>query len=123
MVKKLLLACALLLGVATTAIHAETELFVKVTEPFANVYEYLNPKSSIIQQAKKGEYFKLVYEGTSWYQVACKGKTGWIEKSSGIVSKTKNTPPWFSIIITVLLLGATMVIVFQYIKRQKHSAA
>ena len=60
--------------------HAEASKYVEIKSPFANIYEYLDPKSTIIQQAKKGDHYELVYEGTSWYQVKTREKVGWLEK-------------------------------------------
>ena len=101
---------------------AETK-YVEVEKPFANVYEYLDPRSNIIKQATKGEYFELVYEGTSWYQVKIKDKVGWLEKRAGQIV---DSPKFFfysmsfsTFALFILLLIATLVGVSFIIYRQK----
>lgn len=92
---------------------------VEINKPFANIYEYLDPKSSIIRQAKKGELFELVYAGTSWYQVRVKDRVGWLERRAGDVI---DTPPprflgipvgvfaVFIVLLIITLLGVALVI-------------
>lgn len=99
--------------------------FVKVTTPFANVYEYLDPKSAVIEQGKKGQCYKLVYEGTSWYQVSLKGKIGWIDRREGRIVDNPGyifgslTP--LNVLAMIVLLAGTVGVVFYYINRQQNA--
>ena len=108
---------------ACTAPAFAADKYVKITTSFANVYEYLDPKSNVIQQAKKGSCFKLVYEGTSWYQVTVKSKVGWIDKREGKLVDNPNyilgafTP--LNILVILILVAATIGGVFYYIKKQQ----
>ena len=43
-----------------TLINAKENNYVEIKKPFANIYEYLDPKSNILKQAKKGDFFELV---------------------------------------------------------------
>jgi hypothetical protein len=92
---------------------------VEIKRPFANIYEYLDPKSNIIKQAKQGEMFELVYAGTSWYQVRIKDRVGWLERRAGEII---DTPPsrflgipvgvfaLFLVLLVLTLLGVALVI-------------
>jgi hypothetical protein len=118
-----LIFCALVLGLCTRKASAEDVRYVKIKKPFANVYEYLDPKSKVVRQAKKGDFFELVYEGTSWYQVKVEEKVGWLEKRAGVVVAGKG-PTIFSIpiatfIIFLLVLIITFIGASFYIYRQK----
>lgn len=110
---------------AFTAPAFAADKYVKVTSSFANVYEFLDPKSAVVQMAKKGSCYKLVYEGTSWYQVTVKGKIGWIDKREGKVVDSPNlilgalTP--LNILVILILLAGTIGGVSFYIKRQQNS--
>ncbi len=93
--------------------------FVKIENPLANIYEFLDPKSNIIRVAKKGDYFEMVFEGTSWYQIKVQDKVGWLEKKAGTVvddPKTSNTGVF--IVISILLIG-TLIGAYYYINKQK----
>jgi hypothetical protein len=97
--------------------------YVEVKKPFANVYEYLDPKSKIIQQAKRGEHFELIYEGTSWYQVKIRKEAGWLEKRAGkivdspqyVVSSINSTA---FLIFFVVMMGALAAFSFVILKNR-----
>lgn len=93
--------------------------YVEIKIPFANVYEYLDPKSTVLKQAKKGDHLELVYEGTSWYQVKVREKVGWLEKKSGEVVASPNYNLTSTMIFILILLAGTVGIVWYYISRQK----
>ncbi len=119
----LLLGFIILIGAALKTSDAADTRFVKIKKPFVNVYEFLDPQSKIIRQAKKGDHFELVYEGTSWYQVKIQEKVGWLEKRAGTVVNTP-TPTIMSLpvgtfILFVLLLLGTFAAVSFFIYRQK----
>jgi hypothetical protein len=92
---------------------------IEIQKQFANIYEYLDPKSTIIKQARKGESYELVYAGTSWYQVRVRDRVGWLERRAGEII---DTPPArilgvpvavFSVFIALLVLtlfGVALVV-------------
>jgi hypothetical protein len=92
--------------------------YVEVKSPFVNVYEFLDPKSNVIQQAKKGDHFELVYEGKAWYQIKIKDKVGWLERPAGIVVNTPQYLPIGTFLVFVILLVGTLVGVSLYIKQK-----
>lgn len=59
--------------------------YIVIKQPYVSIYEYLDPKSEILVQAKKNDSYELIYAGTAWYQVKVKDKVGWIEKSAGSI--------------------------------------
>lgn len=93
--------------------------YVEVKEPFISVYEYLDPKSNVIIQAKKGDRYELVYEGKAWYQIKVKDKVGWLEKRAGVVVDTAKYLPIGTFIVFVILLLGTLIAVSMYIYKQK----
>jgi hypothetical protein len=97
--------------------------FVKIKKPFANVYEFLDPKSKILRQAKKGDHFELVYEGTSWYQVKIQDQVGWLERRAGSVVEnpglTVLSIPVGTFVLFILLLLGTFAGASMFIYRQK----
>jgi predicted PurR-regulated permease PerM len=108
-----------------SGVQAKDNLLVEVQKPYANIYEYLDPTSNIIRQAKLGEHLELVYEGTSWYQVKTRGRFGWLEKRAGKVvdnpSRFLNSVSYSSVIIFLVLIAATLGGVTYYILRQKEA--
>jgi hypothetical protein len=106
-----LVCCGLFFLAAAFSTAAAEAKFVRVRKPFVNVYEFLDPTSKIITQAKKGDHFELVYEGTSWYQIKVKDKVGWIEKRAGIVVTDRGVSifsiPVGTFVLFLLLLVAT----------------
>jgi len=95
--------------------------FVKIDNPLAQVYEYLDPKSKVLRVAKKGDHFPLVFEGTLWYQIKVQDKVGWLDRKDGSVvndSSTSNAGTF--VVITLLLLGTVGGVAF-YIYKQKSS--
>jgi len=115
--------CIILLLSSIRTAQAKENNYVEIRRPFANVYEYLDPKSTILRQAKKGEVFELIYEGTSWYQIKIKEKVGWLEKRAGDVIDTPRFM-FFSmsvgtfLVFLVLLIG-TLGSVSYMIYKQK----
>jgi hypothetical protein len=120
----LLGAMALFIMFRTVPANAEDAKYVKVKEPFANIYENLDPKSTVLEQAAKGDHFELVYEGTSWYQVKTNhGKIGWLERRAGAVVENKTFLSPFSIALFFILLAGTLGGVIYYIYKQKAAEA
>ena len=119
----LLTSCAIMLFVLAARTYAVEDRFVKIKKPFVNVYEYLDPRSKIIRQAKKGDHFELVYEGTSWYQVKVADRVGWIERRAGNVvdspGMTIIAVPVGTFVFFILLLIGTFVGTSLFIYRQK----
>ncbi len=102
--------------------YAESR-YVEIKKSFAPVYEFLDPKSKIVIQAKKGEYYELIYEGTSWYQIKAKGKIGWLERGAGNVVKGQGITifsiPVGTFLFFLLLLIATVAGASFLIYKQK----
>ncbi|MBD3316309.1 MAG: hypothetical protein GF344_11025 [Chitinivibrionales bacterium] len=115
--------CGLLLLISALSISAAEKKFVRIKKPFAPVYEFLDPTSKIIVQAKKGDHFELVYEGTSWFQVKVKEKVGWIERRAGIVVTSRGVSvfsiPLSTFVLFLLLLVATFGATSFLIYRQR----
>ncbi|HEX7511142.1 MAG TPA: hypothetical protein VF335_07580 [Chitinivibrionales bacterium] len=95
--------------------------FVRVDNPLAKVYEYLDPKSKVLRVAKKGDHFPLVFEGTLWYQIKVQDKVGWLDRKDGsVVNDSATSDAGTFIVIAILLLG-TIGGVSLYIYKQKSS--
>ncbi|NLG16173.1 MAG: hypothetical protein GX556_02445 [Fibrobacter sp.] len=108
----------------SSAISAGEKQYVDIKKPFANIYKELDPKSEIIEQAKKGDHLELVFEGTSWYHVKVKENSfGWVEKKAGEIVDNPGSVSVFSIILILLLVGGTAGGVFYYIKKNKVAEA
>jgi hypothetical protein len=100
--------------------EAAARQYVQITEPFVNVYERLDPKSSVILTAPKGKRFDLIYAGPLWYQVKVQDQIGWIERKAGRVVEGRNIlSTVLSITLLIALLAGTLYFVFSYIKKQK----
>jgi hypothetical protein len=94
--------------------------FVQISEPFVNIYEYLDPKSTVIKMAKKGDRLELIYAGPSWYNVKVGNKTGWVERKAGILTNKPSVfMPVLSILLIIAVLGVTIFGIVYYIKNQK----
>jgi hypothetical protein len=119
----LLAGCVMLTAVMVVSPFAAENRFVKVKKSFANIYEYLDPQSKIVRQAKKGDYFELVYEGTSWYQVKVADKVGWLERRAGNVVENQTVTilsvPVGTFLVFVILLVFTFIGTSLFIYRQK----
>ena len=120
---KLLSGTLLILCVSVIAVQASATRYVKVRIPFANIYEYLDPQSTILQQASQNKYFELVYEGTSWYQIKVDDKVGWLEKSAGTIIDSPGITvfsiPLGTLIFFLLLLATTIIGASLLIYKQK----
>ncbi|MBD3419537.1 MAG: hypothetical protein GF398_05395 [Chitinivibrionales bacterium] len=117
----LLICCMVAVSVVSSfaANGEKANQYVEVKAPFANVYEFLDPKSKIIVQATKGETFPLVYAGTSWFQIKVSDKVGWIERRAGVIVDEPNTFPVVELLGFIILLVLTIGGVFYIIQRQK----
>ncbi len=113
------LLCYLFLLVTYSPSYAGAAKYVEIKEPFVNVYEFLDPKSNVITQAKRGDHFELIYEGKSWYQVKVKDKVGWLDKQAGIVVNNPQYLPLGTFFVFLILLLGTLVGVSMYIYKQK----
>lgn len=106
---------------------AENKQSVEVQKPLANIYEYLDPKSTIIRQARKGELYELVFAGTSWYQVRVKDRVGWLERRAGEVIDSPGARilglPASIFAIAAVLIVATLAGVALLVFRQMRSDA
>jgi len=96
--------------------------YLYITEPFANVYEKLDPMSALIRQAKKGEYLEVTYDGESWHKVKIDGKIGWVEKKAGKIVQTAGGAPVGSIIFLLIIIAGTIGVVFYFVQKNKASA-
>lgn len=97
--------------------------YLLITEPFANVYERLDPMSPLIRQAKKGEYLELVYDGESWHKVKIDGKIGWVEKKAGKIVKNAGGVPVGSVIFLLIIIGGTIGGVYYFIQKNRAQSA
>ncbi len=113
------LVCFVLLQAPFSTCQAASSRYVEIKEPFVNIYEFLDPKSNVIKQAKKGDHFELVYEGKAWYQIKIKDKVGWLEKNAGIIVNNPQYLPIGTFLVFVILLLGTLVGVSLYIYKQK----
>ena len=113
------LVCCIILQGSFAYCHAASAKYVEIKNPFVNIYEFLDPKSNVIKQAKKGDHFELVYEGKAWYQIKIKDKVGWLEKTAGIVVNNPQYLPIGTFLLFVVLLLGTLVGVSLYIYKQK----
>jgi hypothetical protein len=94
--------------------------YVQITEPFVNIYQFLDPKSKVIKMAKKGDRLELIYAGTLWYNVKIGNETGWVERKAGnVIDQPSLVTPIVSILLIVIALGGTIFGVTYYIKKQK----
>ena len=100
-------------------VQAAAEKYVEIQNSFVNVYEFLDPKSAVIKQAKKGDHYELVYEGKAWYQIKIKDKVGWLDKNAGIVVNNSQYLPIGIFIVFIVLLLGTLSAVSVYIYKQK----
>ena len=111
--------CFFFLLVSFSSSFAAAAKYVEIKNPFVNVYEFLDPKSNVLTQAKKGDHFELVYEGKAWYQIKIKDKVGWLEKKAGVVVNNPQYLPIGTFFAFVILLLGTLVAVSMYIYKQK----
>ncbi len=93
--------------------------YVRITQPFANIYKELDPKSDVIREAKKGESLPLVQEGNSWFKVRVNENIGWIEKGAGKVIDDPSQGRMVPVTIFILVLLTAVIVTIFYIQRQK----
>jgi hypothetical protein len=111
--------CFIIFSAPFSSSTAAAPKYVEIKNSFVNVYEFLDPKSNVIKQAKKGDHFELVYEGKAWYQIKIKDKVGWLEKSAGIIVNNPQYLPIGTFLVFVVLLLGTLIGVSLYIYKQK----
>lgn len=112
------------LVVCFSPFKAAASQYVKISEPFVNVYEYLDPKSTVLKMAKKGDRLELIYAGTAWYQVKVRDKMGWVERKAGyVIEQADILSPILSILLVLIVLGVTIYGVSWYIKKQQMAEA
>ncbi|MFP4415901.1 MAG: SH3 domain-containing protein [Chitinivibrionales bacterium] len=124
----LLVGCTFAILVGAFASYAAKEAkFIRIKKPFANVYEKLDPKSEIVDQASKGDHLELVNEGTSWLQVKVNDKIGWVEKRAGVLVARKPITifslPLGTFLFILVLLGGTIFGAYYFIQIQKKAEA
>jgi hypothetical protein len=87
--------------------------YVRVTKLFAPVYQTLDPQAPLLINAKKGQTFRLVSGGASWYLVAYGAKSGYLERRfAEVVGQEK--PLFTDEVIRLLVFGgagAVLVII------------
>lgn len=114
------LAMFLLAGFSPVKTFAAQQ-YVEISEPFVNVYEFLDPKSSVLSMVKKNDRLELIYAGTTWYQVKVGTKQGWVERKAGhVVDSQTFFSPALSIFLVLIVLAGTMYGVSFYMKKQKN---
>jgi hypothetical protein len=97
--------------------------YLLVQEPFAKVYEQLDPMSPLIRQAKKGEYLEVVYNGESWNKVKIDGKIGWVEKKAGKIVAQPGGVSIGGIILLILVIFGSFGMVIYFIKKNQSPSA
>jgi hypothetical protein len=102
---------------------AQTKQFVSVTKPFVNVYQKLDPTSSVVGQARRGDHLELVAAGDSWYKVKMGTNEGWLEKRAGDVVNNSGNPSSVLVIIILLVVAGVFGAVSVYIYKSKTSAS
>jgi len=94
--------------------------YVKITEPFVNIYERLDPKSNVLKMAKNGDRLELDFAGDKWYKVKIHDQTGWVERTAGkVVEGNSIVSTVVSFLLVLLIGGGTIYVVTMYIKKQK----
>ena len=110
----------MLMAVCFSPFKATASQYVQISEPFVNVYQFLDPKSTVIKMVKKGDRLELIFAGTSWYNVKVGSESGWVERKAGyVVERADVTTPVVSIILIVLVLAGTIYGASYYIKKNK----
>jgi len=98
------------------------EQYVLISEPFVNVYEFLDPKSPVLCMVKKNDRLELILAGSKWFQVKVGSSQGWVERKAGhIVDGPSFVSPLIMIIAAILLIAGTLYGVSYYIKKQKNT--
>ncbi len=119
----LFVGCSLAILVCAFSSFAKEAKFIRIRKSFANVYEKLDPKSTIIDVASKGEHLELVNEGTSWIQVKVNNKIGWVEKRAGVLVPSKPITvfslPLGTFLFILILMGGTVAAAYYFIQKQK----
>jgi hypothetical protein len=111
---------AVVLLVCFSPFKAAATQFVQISEPFVNVYELLDPKSTVVKMVKKGDRLELIFAGTSWYQVKVRDQTGWVERKAGVIVEGADAFSYaLSIALILIALIGTIYGVVVYIKKQK----
>ena len=102
---------------------AQTKQYVSVTKPFVNVYQKLDPTSSVVGQARRGNHLELVAVGDSWYKVKMGTSEGWLEKRAGDVVNNPGNSSSVLVIIILLVVAGVFGAVSVYIYKSKTSAS
>jgi hypothetical protein len=94
--------------------------YVKISEPFVNVYEQLDPKSNVLKMVKKGDRLELDFAGDKWYKVRVGDQIGWVERKAGhVVEGTDVFSIVLSAVLVCMLVAGTIFVVASFIKKQK----
>jgi hypothetical protein len=94
--------------------------YVKISDPFVNVYEKLDPKSNVLKMVKRGDRLELIYPGPIWYQVKVGDNIGWVERKAGsVVEGTSVLSTVLPIALIIIMLSGSIYGVAAYIKKQK----
>ncbi len=111
---------AMFCAVCFSPLKATATQYVQISDPFVNVYEKLDPKSSVLKMVKKGDRLELIYPGPIWYQVKVGDNIGWVERKAGSVVEGNGI---FSTVLSIALilvaLAAMVYGVSVFIKKQK----
>jgi hypothetical protein len=80
----------------------------------AKVLREVNPQSSLLGFAYKDETYPLVFAGRTWYKIAFKNDTGWIDGSQGRIVATPRAVgekiPAIIIIVLISIIGLVVVV-------------
>lgn len=97
--------------------------YLKVTVPFVNIYAQLDPKSEIVRQTKKDEFFKISKLGETWAMVEVDGKQGWIEQKYGKVVKSDGGVSGILVTFIIIIVIGVGVGGYLFLNKAKQSTS
>jgi hypothetical protein len=107
------------------SVYAGEIKYVEIKKPFVNIYKYLDPKSTVIKQGKKGDFYELIYDGNAWFQIKVKDEVGWLDKQSGVVVNAPKflfaSLPFGTFALFLILLIGTIAAVSFVIYRHRNA--
>jgi len=102
---------------AFAANESEEVRYVRARRELQNVYERLDPRSDIIRQTRRGEYFELISAGESWFRIRIDGREGFLEAKNGKIVASQRAAYLTNLLVLIVLLGSGVGI-FIYVKKQ-----
>lgn len=97
--------------------------YLKVTVPFVNIYAQLDPKSEIVRQTKKDEFFKISKLGETWAMIEVDGKQGWIEQKYGKVVKSDGGISGILVTFIIIVIAGIGIGGYLFLNKAKQSSS